>query len=130
MANESQAHDEISHAGRPHLAARTDPRRAAAESGLGATVVIVECDAQVQRSYDYRGKPPKAVKGGGGTEFEPVFKWMREQRPFDGVPYLTDACGPATSSRPNCNLLWVISEGGSTEVLPIGPTVRIRVAKE
>lgn len=97
---------------------------------VGATVVIVECDAEVQRSYDYRGKPPKAVKGGGGTAFEPVFKWMREQRPFDGVLYLTDGYGPAPSSRPNCKLLWVISEGGSTEVLPFGPTVRIPAAQE
>lgn len=97
---------------------------------VGATVVIVECDAEVQRSYDYRGKPPTAVKGGGGTEFEPVFKWMREQRPFDGVLYLTDGYGPAPSSRPSCKLLWVISEGGSTEVLPFGPTVRIPAAQE
>jgi predicted metal-dependent peptidase len=97
---------------------------------VGATVVIVECDADVQRSYDYRGKPPKAVKGGGGTEFEPVFQWMRKQRPFDGVLYLTDGYGPAPSTRPNCKLLWVISDGGSTEELPFGPTVRIPAARE
>ncbi len=97
---------------------------------VGATVVIVECDAKVQGSYDYRGKPPKAVKGGGGTEFEPVFTWMREQRPFDGVLYLTDGYGPAPSSRPNCKLLWVIPEDGSSEVLPFGPTVRIPAAQE
>ena len=97
---------------------------------VGATVVIVECDADVQRSYDYRGRPPKGVKGGGGTEFEPVFKWMRKERPFDGVLYLTDGYGPAPSSRPNCKLLWVIAEGGSSEVLPFGPTVRIPAAKE
>jgi hypothetical protein len=97
---------------------------------VGATVVIVECDADVQRSYDYRGKPPKAVAGGGGTEFEPVFQWMREQRPFDGVLYLTDGYGPAPSTRPNCKLLWVISDGGSTEKLPFGPTVRIPAARE
>jgi predicted metal-dependent peptidase len=97
---------------------------------VGATVVIVECDADVQRSYDYRGRPPKGVKGGGGTEFEPVFKWMREQRPFDGVLYLTDGYGPAPSSRPNCKLLWVIAEGGSSDDLPFGPTVRIPATKE
>jgi len=96
---------------------------------VGATVVIVECDADVQRSYDYRGKPPKTVKGGGGTEFEPVFKWMREQRPFDGVVYLTDGYGPAPTSRPNCKLLWVIPADGSSDVLPFGPTVRIPVTK-
>jgi predicted metal-dependent peptidase len=97
---------------------------------VGATVVVVECDAAVQRSYDYRGRAPKAVKGGGGTEFEPVFKWMREQRPFDGMLYLTDGEGPAPDSRPNCKLLWVVPEGGSPEVLPFGPTVRIPVLKE
>jgi predicted metal-dependent peptidase len=97
---------------------------------VGATVVIVECDAEVQRSYDYRGKPPTAVAGGGGTEFEPVFAWMRKQRPFDGVLYLTDGYGPAPSTRPNCKLLWVISEDGSTEALPFGPTVRIPTSKE
>ena len=97
---------------------------------VGATVVIVECDAEVQRSFEYRGKPPKAVKGGGGTDFEPVFQWMRRQRPFDGVLYLTDGYGPAPLSRPNCKLLWVISEDGSTEVLPFGPTVRIPATKK
>jgi predicted metal-dependent peptidase len=95
----------------------------------GASIVVVECDAAVKRSYDYRGKPPKAVKGGGGTEFEPVFKWMRDQRPFDGVLYLTDGYGPAPASRPNCKLLWLIPEGGSPESLPFGPTVRIPVAE-
>lgn len=33
---------------------------------VGASVVVVECDAAVQRSYDYRGKPPQGVAGGGG----------------------------------------------------------------
>ncbi len=92
---------------------------------VGATVVIVECDAAVQQSYDYRGKPPKAVKGGGGTEFEPVFQWMRKQRPFDGVLYLTDGVGPAPVSRPNCKLLWILPEDCESEPLPFGPTVRI-----
>jgi predicted metal-dependent peptidase len=97
---------------------------------VGASVVIVECDADVQRSYDYRGRPPKGVKGGGGTEFEPVFKWMRKERPFDGVLYLTDGYGPAPASRPNCKVLWVIPEGGSPADLPFGPTIRIPTAKE
>ena len=96
---------------------------------VGATVVIVECDADVRQSYGYRGKPPTAVQGGGGTAFEPVFTWMRTQRPFDGVLYLTDGHGPAPSTRPNCKLLWVIAEGGSTEDLPFGPTIRIPASK-
>ena len=96
----------------------------------GASIVVVECDAAVQRSYEYRGKPPTSINGGGGTAFEPVFKWMREQRPFDGLLYLTDGEGPAPESRPRCRLLWVIPEGGSAEILPFGPTVQIPTTKE
>jgi hypothetical protein len=48
---------------------------------------------------------------------------MQGQQPFDGVLYLTDGYGPAPSTRPNCEFLWVISDGGYTEVLPFGPTV-------
>ena len=91
---------------------------------------VVECDAEVQGHSEYRGKPPKGVRGGGGTEFEPVFRWMKKQRPFDGCLYLTDGYGPAPTSRPNCKLLWVLPDGDtpseeSEEKLPFGPTVRI-----
>ena len=96
----------------------------------GASVTVVECDAEVQGHSEYRGKPPKGVRGGGGTEFEPVFRWMKKQRPFDGCLYLTDGYGPAPTSRPNCKLLWVLPDGDApseeSEVkLPFGPTVRI-----
>lgn len=96
----------------------------------GAGVVVVECDAEVQRSYDYRGSPPLEIAGGGGTAFEPVFVWMRRQRPFDGVLYLTDGHGPPPESRPPCKLLWVVPEEGSSEPLPHGPTVRIPTSSE
>jgi predicted metal-dependent peptidase len=74
----------------------------------GASVTVVECDAEVQRSYEYRGQPPSVVHGGGGTAFEPVFLWMRTQRSFDGCLYLTDGAGPAPETRPLCKLLWVV----------------------
>ncbi len=92
---------------------------------LGATVVVVECDAQVQGYYEYHGKPPSMVKGGGGTAFEPVFEWMRTQRPFDGVLYLTDGYGDAPMTRPNCKLLWVLSGNRNDHSLPFGPSVEI-----
>jgi len=97
---------------------------------VGASVVVVECDAAVQRSYDYRGAPPQAIEGGGGTAFEPVFQWMRTQKAFDGMLYLTDGYGPVPSSRPPCRLLWVIPASGAQASLPFGPTVRIPIAKE
>jgi len=96
----------------------------------GATVHVVECDASVQRDYRYAGKPPTQVAGGGGTEFEPVFRWMQEQSQFDGCLYLTDGCGPAPKTRPRCKLLWVIAgddNPDSKEDFPFGSTVHLQI---
>lgn len=97
---------------------------------VGANVVVVECDADVQRSYEYRGEAPKAVAGRGGTAFEPVFRWMREQRPFDGCIYLTDGYGSSPDSRPTCKLLWVLSAQGTEAQLRFGPAIRISNQQE
>lgn len=95
----------------------------------GATVTVVECDAEVQRHYEYCGKPPKGVQGGGGTEFEPVFLWMQQQRPYDGLLYLTDGYGPIPSTRPSCKVLWVLPESTDEleppETLPFGPILHL-----
>jgi predicted metal-dependent peptidase len=95
----------------------------------GATVHIVECDAEVQRDYKYAGKPPRDIAGGGGTEFEPVFRWMADQSQFDGLLYLTDGYGPAPTTRPRCKLLWVITGGDEDagDQLPFGPTVPLQI---
>jgi len=88
----------------------------------------VECDAEVKRHYEYRGQPPTSVMGGGGTAFEPVFRWLHEGRRFDGCVYLTDGCGPAPATPPNCRLLWVMPGGTDDAVsnrLPFGETIRI-----
>jgi predicted metal-dependent peptidase len=94
----------------------------------GATVHIIECDADVQRHYPYAGRPPEAVEGGGGTDFDPVFRWMEGQPKFDGCLYLTDGEGPAPSIRPRCRLLWVVRGDGEEDAparLPFGSTIRL-----
>jgi hypothetical protein len=96
----------------------------------GASVVIIECDAAVHRTYEYRGKTPTAVKGGGGNDCDPAFRWIAQNGSFDGCLFITDGYVPTPTVRPNCKLLWVISEGGSTEELPFGPTVRIPASEE
>jgi predicted metal-dependent peptidase len=94
----------------------------------GATVVIAACDAAVHNTFDYTGKVPETLVGGGGTAFEPVFVWMNEQRArrFDGVVYLTDGHGPTPTTRPSCKLLWVVTdESGMGEHLPWGRQIRL-----
>lgn len=95
----------------------------------GASVHVVECDAAVQRDYRYSGKPPRELSGGGGTDFEPVFRWMQGQRPFDGCIYLTDGFGEAPKTPPRCRLLWVVTGDGEMDVdeLPFGPSVQLRI---
>jgi predicted metal-dependent peptidase len=93
----------------------------------GASVTIVECDAEIHRNYEYTGKPPKTVEGRGGTEFEPVFQWMQQQRCFDGLLYLTDGYAPAPTTPPSCRMLWVVPEDCAPDIeeLPFGNTLSI-----
>ncbi len=93
----------------------------------GAEITIVECDASVKRAYDYEGKSPKSVTGGGGTDFEPAMQWLRTERTrrFDACIYLTDGCAPAPATKPPCPLMWVVVGGGTTEHLPFGRAVSI-----
>lgn len=81
----------------------------------GAEVHVFECDAAVQRIYQYRGKLPSSVGGRGGTLFDPVFKAMRDNRMeiWDGCIYLTDGHAPAPHLGPPCKLLWVVTSNGN-----------------
>ncbi len=76
----------------------------------GAELLILECDAQVQRSYPYQGKTPTLVQGGGGTDFDPAFEWINrpEHGKFDACIYLTDGYGPKPEIRVSCPVLWVL----------------------
>ena len=82
----------------------------------GAEVTIIECDAAVQRTYPYAGKLPDKVGGRGGTAFDPVFHWLRENRMvrYDGCIYLTDGFAQAPALKPPCKLLWVVTSDGRT----------------
>ena len=94
----------------------------------GAEVVVVESDADVQQTYQYKGKTPNAVKGGGGTSFDPALEWVSQSRngTFDVCVYLTDGCGPAPAVRMRCPLLWVVTaEGMVGEHLRPGRVIRL-----
>jgi predicted metal-dependent peptidase len=87
----------------------------------GADITVIECDADIRRTYQYRGKIPECVKGGGGTSFEPVMKWLKNTSTrFDGCVYLTDGFAEAPETKPPCKLLWVVSGGEGGEHLRYG----------
>jgi predicted metal-dependent peptidase len=92
----------------------------------GAEIEIIECDAEVQRIYKYQGKKPSFLKGGGGTHFDPVFSYIKENRfkRYDGCIYLTDGYAPEPQVKPPCKVFWLLTPDGSSDALKFG-----RVAK-
>ena len=93
----------------------------------GTYVDIIECDAKIQRVYEYKGQREEIeVQGRGGTDFEPVMKYLAEHRnEYVNLIYLTDGecCSPQT--QPMKPMLWVHSSGHNiNEDLP-GAKIRI-----
>ena len=94
----------------------------------GAEVHVIECDATIQRSYLYRGRFPEVVAGRGGTAFDPVFEYLKQDRMtiWDGCIYLTDGRAPAPSVEPPCRLLWIVtSDGDAGNHLRFGRAVKL-----
>ena len=86
-----------------------------AELGMLArhhAVLVVECDAKVQKVYDY-DSPLTVVHGRGGTNFGPPLesKFLRKHRP-DLIVYFTDGFGPAPQRGPRIPLVWCLVPGG------------------
>jgi predicted metal-dependent peptidase len=85
----------------------------------GAEIEIIECDAEVQRIYEYQGKKPSFLKGGGGTHFDPVFSYINENsfKRYDGCIYLTDGYAPQPQVKPPCKVFWLLTPDGSSDAL-------------
>lgn len=53
------------------------------------------------------------LKGGGGTDFRPAFKFLEKQKVKPSlVVYLTDGEGPAPEKAPSMEVIWVIVDTG------------------
>ncbi len=95
----------------------------------GAEIEIIECDAAVQRCYNYNGKIPKYIQGGGGTSFNPVFEYINKERfkKYDGCIFLTDGYAPEPTVKPNCKVFWIITPDGIvSDHLKFGRIVKIK----
>ena len=83
---------------------------------FGAEIDVLECDAEIQKKYSYRGRIPEFIHGGGGTSFDPVFKNIKSNRfeRYDGCIYLTDGYAPEPTIKPPCKVFWCITKDGET----------------
>lgn len=78
----------------------------------GAEIRVVECDAEIQNIYAFKGVTPQIVHGGGGTAFEPPLAYVNNVFDCDGLIYFTDGIAPAPTIKCKRPILWVISKDG------------------
>ena len=78
-------------------------------------LTVIQCDTKIQhiqeyQSEDYVPAPKKlTVLGRGGTDFRPVFDWIKEQH-FVSLPiliYATDGYGSFPEIQPNFPVIWI-----------------------
>lgn len=98
--------------------------QAVLDETMPESLFVISCDADVQTVQEFL--PGDAVrlslKGGGGTDFRPVFKYIEQQgiNPA-AVIYLTDLCGAFPDKEPEYPTLWVTESKYSQA--PFGETV-------
>lgn len=76
---------------------------------------VLVFDAIVQTDETVRGGTPtqtlRRTRGGGGTDFRPVFQALQSDSP-DALVLLTDGHGPAPKSAPGYPVVWALCRGG------------------
>jgi predicted metal-dependent peptidase len=89
---------------------------------------LIYCDAHIHNEgvYDLDDVMKSMPVGGGGTDFRPVFKWVKDNLDDDcaGLIYLTDGEGSYPQNAPNYPTLWVLIQDYDT---PFGIKTRIKV---
>lgn len=93
----------------------------------GCRGLVIDCDHRIQEEYwlEPGDECPVKAKGGGGTDFRPVFQRTAELATqgehLAGVVYLTDLEGDFPDD-PETPTLWLTKE---TALAPFGRTVRV-----
>lgn len=94
-------------------------------------LTILECDAEVHAVENVESVDEVAhmqIKGGGGTDFRPVFKWLEENKPeVKAVVFFTDGYGNFPSEAPNYPTLWCLTEGAiDRDHIPFGEVTTMK----
>lgn len=93
------------------------------------SLTLIFCDAKVQKTYTVNNIEQMQeviveIKGGGGTDFKPVFQWVAENISFPPcLIYLTDLWGKFPSEKPIYPVIW-ISVGGK-KTAPFGSIISL-----
>jgi predicted metal-dependent peptidase len=89
-----------------------------------AELIVVECDAKIQRVYPFNGVI-RSVMGRGGTDFCPPFeRAFLAKTGAEAVIYFTDGEGPAPKRQPHVPVIWALTHEGKPPVT-WGRTLRV-----
>jgi len=101
----------------------------AIKAQVRARVVLQACDVALAPDGPWTFEPwdeltlPREFKGGGGTDFSPVFRWAETQdRAPDLLIYFTDAEGVFPAREPPFPVLWLVKGKAS---VPWGRRVQL-----
>ncbi len=110
--------------------AELDKLRSATECRL----TLIQCDAAIQKVEEFDEYSPTNFErmrllGRGGTRFEPVFDWIKDQSrrgvfSFDTLIYLTDGFGSFPQSPPSYPVLWIMTPHCIQQV-PFGEVIKL-----
>lgn len=100
---------------------------------LGAPTQFIACDTEITvgvvRSV---ADVAKLLKGGGGTEFTPIFDFVRQRKAFDLLVIFTDGYVNAPVCPPKLKVIWCItSQDGSPQFTAgeYGTIIRLKPSK-
>lgn len=88
-------------------------------------VELIQCDADIHEvTKNIRNKKVIEIKGRGGTDFRPVFKYIKEKYKdkIDLLVYGTDLMGDFPKEAPKYKVIWVTKDEGS---VPFGTILKI-----
>ncbi len=95
---------------------------------MRAKVILIACDSDIVEDFPQVFEPweevtlPDTLKGGGTTDFRPVFDWVaRQDKQPDTLIYFTDAQG-AFPLEPNYPVIWLIKGKGE---VPWGQRIQL-----
>ena len=95
---------------------------------MRAKVILIACDSDIVEDFPQVFEPweevtlPDTLKGGGTTDFRPVFDWVaRQDKQPDTLIYFTDAQG-TFPLEPNYPVIWLIKGKGE---VPWGQRIQL-----
>jgi predicted metal-dependent peptidase len=96
---------------------------------IRARIALLCCDAEISEEYPLifeawdEFRFDTQVKGGGGTDFRPVFRWVEQQDVKPGtLVYFTDACGEFPDHEPSYPTVWLVK---GKEKVPFGARIQL-----